>query len=98
MDIMEFVLVAAYLFVVAGVAVVVRYYDIPVSIKDWASIVKTFIGAIFAIGLGAWLMIDPANVDALIDPKVFVELIALGVAGMASFRAFVGQVAPDVKI
>ncbi len=80
---------ALYLLAAALVAVAVRLFDSPKTtiVVDgqiqWGNLIPVVAGAIIAVPLGAWIL--GLNV---LDPKGFVELVAVGIAGLSAVKAF----------
>lgn len=89
-------LLVLYALVAAGVAVVVRFYDVPVTeFKGKIGvIVKTLIGALIAVCITMWLMADQTPDVDFYTAFNFVLIVGAGLGGMATFRALIEKVAP----
>ena len=91
---------AMYLVAAVLVAAVIRFMDTPkteliVTNPDgtiailWGNIIPTLVGIGIAVPLGAWVL--ALNV---LDPKGFLEIVAVGILGLASVKALINQVYP----
>lgn len=87
---------AVYLLGAALIALFIRLYDTPATelvMANLANILKTLAGSAIAVVLGAWILaIDVST------PEGFIEIVALGIGGMAVVKAMLNvkeEVAPS---
>lgn len=74
----------------AGVAVAVRFYDVPKTEFSWGEFGKAMMGSMIAVGLSMWMI----GVDSLMKPEMFAVVAGAGVGGMAFVRAFIERFKP----
>ena len=88
---------AMYLVAAIVVATVIRLLDWPktqfIDIDGkilWGNIVPTIAGIGIAVPLSAWVL-----GLSVLDPKGFVEIVAVGSLGLAAIKALINQVYPQ---
>jgi len=74
----------------AGVAVAVRFYDVPKTEFSWGEFGKALVGSGIAVGLSMWML----GFDNIFKPEMFAVVAGAGVGGMAFVRGFIDRFKP----
>ena len=74
----------------AGVAVAVRFYDVPKTEFSWGEFGKALVGSGIAVGLSMWFL----GLDGIFKPEMFAVVAGAGVGGMAFVRGVIEKFKP----